>query len=204
MNMKMVWCTKYLKRCFKFSFCAGFLLLSSCVTMKYTVPDSIMGSGSLNEAQLTAFFYCQAPNVEKEKVERLASYYKEESAVEGVNSDVAFAQMCLETGFLQFGGLVTEDMHNFCGLGAVNEENRGVIFSDERIGVRAHIQHLKAYASIEPLQNECVDPRYRYVNPRGKALYIENLSGTWAADALYGEKLENILIRMYDFQRQKN
>ena len=35
----------------------------------------------------------------------------------GSNSDVAFAQMCLETGFLRFGGLVTMDMNNFCGLG---------------------------------------------------------------------------------------
>ena len=44
--------------------------------------------------------------------------YISEAHDEGINSDVAFAQMCLETGFLKFGGAVTEDMHNYCGLGA--------------------------------------------------------------------------------------
>jgi len=48
----------------------------------------------------------------------LASFYVAEGDAVGINSDVAFIHMCLETGFLRFGNLVTPDMHNYCGLGA--------------------------------------------------------------------------------------
>ncbi len=167
------------------------------------VPESIMGIGELSDKQLTAFFCRQVPDAKQERIARLAVYYREEAAREGVNSDIAFAQMCLETGFLRFGGAVTEDMHNFCGLGAVNKNTPGLSFIDERTGIRAHIQHLKAYASIEQLRQRCVDPRYRYVHPHGKAPDIHSLSGTWAADPLYGKKLENILMRMYTAQRKR-
>jgi len=156
-----------------------------------------MGTGNMNKEQLTHFFLTQAAEAEQAKVKRLAAYYIEESAIEGINADIAFVQMCLETGFLRFGGLVTAEMNNFCGLGAINEENRGLSFPDERTGVRAHIQHLKAYASTEPLRNPSVDPRYRYVNPKGKAPYIRDLAGTWASDPAYGHKIDQLLRRMY-------
>jgi N-acetylmuramoyl-L-alanine amidase len=156
-----------------------------------------MGKGIVTEEQLAAFFLGQAPEADAVKVARLAAYYVEEADAEGINSDIAFVQMCLETGFLQFGGLVTADMNNFCGLGAINEENRGLVFPDEQTGVRAHIQHLKAYASTEPLKKASVDPRYRYVNPKGKAPYIHNLAGTWASDPAYGHKIDQLLRRLY-------
>ena len=139
----------------------------------------------------------QNPKVDRAKVKRLAQFYIEEAETEGINSDIAFSQMCLETGFLRFGGLVTAEMNNFCGLGAINAENPGLAFPDEQTGVRAHIQHLKAYASAEPLNLPSVDPRYRYINPKGKAPYIYNLAGTWAADTAYGHKIDQLLRRMY-------
>lgn len=172
-------------------------LFFSCRTAPPPIPKYIMGSGLLNQNELASFFLTQAPEIEREKTVRLAGYYIEEAAAEGINSDIAFAQMCLETGFLRFGGLVTADMNNFCGLGAINQENRGLSFPDERTGVRAHIQHLKAYASAEPLKFPSVDPRYRYVNPKGKAPDIHSLAGTWAADTAYGHKIANLLRRMY-------
>ena len=127
----------------------------------------------------------------------LAALYIEECALEGVNSDVAFAQMCLETGFLRFGGLVTEDMNNFCGLGATDAAHPGLSFPDERMGVRAHVQHLKAYGSPEPLTGERVDPRYDLVVPKGKSATIWGLAGTWASDVDYGQKLADLLGSMY-------
>lgn len=39
-------------------------------------------------------------------------------------------------------------------------------------GVRAQIQHLKAYVTAEPLTGACVDSRYKYVE-KGCALYVE-------------------------------
>lgn len=160
-------------------------------------PELIMGRGLMSRQQLASFFMENNPGADIERVNLLASLYIEESAVEGVNSDVAFVQMCLETGFLRFGGLVTSSMNNFCGLGAVSTEQRGHCFPDERTGVRAHVQHLKAYGSTEPLVGELVDPRYGFVTPRGRSPGILGLSGTWAADRQYGAKIIELLERLY-------
>lgn len=179
-----------------------FLVLSvffsfSCRSVPLSIPNAIMGTGRMTKEQLVSFFLTQAQEINRNKIERITAYYIQESNIEGINADIAFAQMCLETGFLRFGELVTIEMNNFCGLGAINEENRGLSFPDERTGVRAHIQHLKAYASSTPLKRPSVDPRYHYVNPKGKAPYICNLAGTWAADPAYGRKIEHLLRRMY-------
>lgn len=162
-----------------------------------TPPELIMGRGLMAREQLIRFFMDNNPGADRERVALLADLYIEESVFEGVNPDVAFVQMCLETGFLRFGGLVTAEMNNFCGLGAVSTEQRGHCFPDERTGVRAHIQHLKAYASTDPLAGDLVDPRFGYVTPRGKSPTILGLSGTWAADRQYGAKLIELLDRLY-------
>ncbi|MBN1434799.1 glucosaminidase domain-containing protein, partial [Candidatus Fermentibacterales bacterium] len=147
--------------------------------------------------RLAEFVMENNPDADEDRVALLAVLYIEECAFEGVNSDVAFAQMCLETGFLRFGGLVTEDMCNFCGLGATDAAHPGLRFPDERTGVRAHVQHLKAYGSTEPLVGGQVDPRYELVVPKGKSPTIWGLAGTWASDSHYGEKLAEMLGRMY-------
>ncbi len=160
-------------------------------------PELIMGRGLMSRERLVEFFMENNPDADEERVALLASLYIEEGNAEGVNPDVAFIQMCLETGFLRFGGLVTRDMNNFCGLGAISVQQPGLFFPDERTGVRAHVQHLKAYGSTEPLVGELVDPRYQYVNPKGKSPDILGLSGTWAADRQYGAKLVELLERLY-------
>ena len=156
-----------------------------------------MGIGAISESRLVEYFLENNPDKDRAKVERMASLYMEESALEWVSSDVAFVQMCLETGFLNFGGLVNEGMNNFCGLGSIGPGQPGLAFPDERTGVRAHVQHLKAYGSMEPLVGELVDPRYKYVNPKGKSPTIFGLGGTWAADREYGDKLFGMLGRLY-------
>ncbi len=179
--------------------------LAGCVTVSVRSsgasnlppPCEIMGKGAMKADRLVAFFMAENPKADRAKVRRMARYYIEEASAEGVNPDVAFVQMCLETGFLRFGGLVTVDMNNFCGLGSIGPGQSGNRFSDERTGVRAHVQHLKAYATVEPLAQEQVDPRYRYVNPKGKAPTVQGLAGTWAADRAYGDKLEGLIGRLY-------
>ena len=147
---------------------------------------------------MAGFLLQSNTSADQDFVFSLSRLYIEEAAAEGVNHDIAFAQMCLETGFLRYGGLVTPDKNNFCGLGAIGPEQPGLSFPDPQTGVRAHIQHLKAYATEQPLNNETVDPRYRYVK-LGSSPAIHGLSGTWAADRGYSVKIENILIRLYDF-----
>ena len=164
-----------------------------------TVSLKIDSAGQKSAEQLAAFFMSKNPAGDRAKVERLAKLYVEEGAVEGVNSDLAFVQMCLETGYLRFGGLVTEDMNNFCGLGAMDAEHRGNVFETEQLGVRAHIQHLHAYGTTRELVNECIDNRYKYVKPRGKAPNVFGLAGTWASDKQYGEKLCKLLFSLSSF-----
>lgn len=159
-------------------------------------PERIMGTGAVPARRLESFLLGANPAAERAAVRELAAAYVEESAAEGVNHDVAFAQMCVETGFLKFGGLVTADMHNYCGLGSVGPGKSGERFPTARIGVRAHVQHLKAYASVEPLRGAVVDPRFRYVK-RGTAPTIAALSGTWAADPRYAQKIRDVVGRLY-------
>ncbi|MDR2617686.1 MAG: glucosaminidase domain-containing protein [Treponema sp.] len=162
------------------------------------VPEYIMGRGMVPARLLADFLISSNPKADRDFTEALAGLYVGEAGIEGVNHDIAFAQMCLETGFLSYGGLVTADMNNFCGLGAIGPERPGERFSDPLTGVRAHIQHLKGYATEEPLKQELVDPRYRWVR-YGSSPRISGLAGTWASDKRYAEKINNILERLYIF-----
>ena len=114
----------------------------------------------------------------------------------------ANAQAMMETGFLRFGGDVKKEQYNFAGLGATGGGNPGNSFSSIRIGIRAQIQHLKAYACDEELNQDCVDTRFDMVK-RCAAPYVEwlgqkeNPDGVgWAEGANYGEKLRKLLAEL--------
>jgi hypothetical protein len=173
----------------------------SCATTavkKGEPPKNIMGKGNVAPEKLAIFLLQNNPRTDGNFARILAKIYVEEAAFEGVNHDTAFSQMCLETGFLNYGGLVQPEWYNFCGLGAIGPQQPGLVFPDPRTGVRAHIQHLKGYATEEPLKGELVDPRYKYVK-KGSSPTIEGLAGTWAADRQYAVKINAILQRLYEF-----
>ncbi len=92
----------------------------------------------------------------------------EEATDEGVRADIAFSLMMLETNFLKSKYV---DQNNFGGLG-VFEGGAPASFDNVRLGIRAVVQHIKAYASTAPLVNECIDPRFEFVT-RGSAVYLE-------------------------------
>ena len=164
-------------------------------------PFFIMGIGEAAAEELALFLLSENSNAGREFAEALAAFYICEAGMEGINHDIAFAQMCLETGFLRFGGLVSPDMNNFCGLGSIGPGEPGLWFPSVELGVRAHIQHLKAYASEQPLAGDLVDPRYRFVR-RGSSPVLQGLSGTWAADIFYADKIEIILGRLFRFKAE--
>jgi len=174
------------------------------VVFKPQPPVNIMSGGMVPSETLALFLLQNNPAAASDYIYALAKIYVEEAAFEGVNHDIAFSQMCLETGFQRYGGLVTPDQYNFAGLGATGlpgpdgSPDKGLYFPDPRIGVRAQIQHLKAYASTEPLNGELVNPRFRFVQ-RGSSPTIEGLAGTWAADRQYAVKINDLLQRLYDF-----
>jgi hypothetical protein len=158
--------------------------------------EQLISNGNASELQLQLFLknnnesgIAQFPDLPK--------LYREEAMIEGINHDIAFCQMCLETGFLRFGTDIKPQQNNFAGLGGVGGGAEGASFSSARIGVRAHIQHLKAYASLEPLVQQEVDPRFRFVT-RGVAPLVHQLSGRWSADLDYGTKITAILRRLYE------
>ena len=112
-----------------------------------------------------------------------------EASYEGVRPEVLFAQVMVETGWLRFGGSVSADQCNFGGLGSTGNGVAGASFDSVGIGLRAQTQHLKAYASTDPLLGDCVDPRFSMVK-RGSAKYLTQLNGKWAVPGEgYGEHI---------------
>lgn len=136
-------------------------------------------------------------------INQFAQIFYEEAMAEGVRAEVAFTQCMKETGFLKYGGDVLPNQYNFAGLGATGAVN-GASFSNVRMGIRAQIQHLKAYASLDGLTNQCVDPRFNLVK-RGSAQYVEwlgikeNPNGYgWATSKSYGHdivSMVNVLLK---------
>ncbi|MGI6254229.1 MAG: N-acetylmuramoyl-L-alanine amidase [Acutalibacter sp.] len=141
----------------------------------------IMGTPTATAVQMA--LYCRSKNASPQltgcTLEELAQMFIEEGKVEGVRGDVAFAQSLKETGYFKYGGIVLPTQNNYAGIGALNGNATGqaATFPSPRIGVRAQIQHLKAYASKEPLKNECVDPRFHLVT-RGSAQFVEWLGAS--------------------------
>ena len=159
----------------------------------------IMGRAEATAEQMEAYLKAKNPEAAQSVFDMIPLYLSEGEA-EGVRGDIAFAQSCLETGnFEFFGSAVTLAQNNFCGMGVTGKGVKGNSFDTPQFGIRAQVQHLKAYASMEGLKNACVDPRFKYV-VRGCAQYVEwlgqkeNPDGKgWAAGAGYGEKILTIL-----------
>ena len=129
-------------------------------------------------------------------IEDFCTILYEEAEAEGVRAEVLFCQAMKETGWLQFGGVVDPSQCNFGGLGAVSSSVSGASFDDVRTGLRAQSQHLKAYASTDPLNNECVDPRFGFIT-RGSAPEITGLNGRWAIPGDgYGESILDMMYQL--------
>ena len=132
-----------------------------------------------------------------------ASIVYDEAVAEGVSPELVFVQAMKETGWLRFGGDVSVSQYNFSGIGAVGGGATGASFPDVRTGIRAQVQHLRAYAdssvTTASLANAVVDPRFTYVR-KGAAPVVEylgiqenpNRTG-WAAAKNYGYDLVSMM-----------
>lgn len=159
----------------------------------------ITGKATATAEQMQKYIRSKNPSVAQSVLDMVPQYIQE-GKTESIRGDIAFAQSCLETGNFTFkDSAVTLDQNNFCGMGVTANGMKGNSFPNSKTGIRAQIQHLKAYACTEPLQKECVDPRFNFVE-RGCAEYVEwlgiqeNPKGKgWAAGSGYGSKILNIL-----------
>lgn len=129
---------------------------------------------------------------------QFAQIVYEEAIAEGVKPEVVFTQCMKETAFLKYGGEVNPNQYNFAGIGATGSVH-GATFENVRMGIRAQVQHLKAYGSLDKLINQCVDPRFNLVS-RGSAKYVEwlgkkeNPTGSgWATSKNYGHDIVNMI-----------
>ena len=145
-----------------------------------------------------------------DSIEKLANIFYEEATAEGIDPAIAWCQTMKETNWLRYGGQVKIEQFNFAGIGATDGGAAGADFSSHgkngvRMGVRAQMQHLKAYAvkgiSKNDLKYECVDPRFKYVN-KGSAMYVEwlgineNPNGSgWATAPKYGYSIMNDYVK---------
>lgn len=168
---------------------------------------TIMGNTTVSLAQMTSLYeehgaeYPSASLKEggAESIDDFCTIILEEANAEGVRGEVVFVQAMLETGWLQYGGDSGISQFNFAGIGTTGGGVAGVSYPDVRTGIRAQVQHLKAYACDEELNQDCVDTRFDMV-ARGSAPYVEWLGqqenpngGGWAAGANYGAKLRKLL-----------
>lgn len=156
--------------------------------------DRLMSIGHTTATHLNDFLTANNPEA-LEKFPNVAEIYIEEAKAEDINHDLAFAQMCLETRFLTFGGAILPEFNNFASLG--DRQAEWAKFINLRLGIRAHIQQLKAYASTDLLVQECVAPRFELVK-HGIAPTMRQLSGRWSADGQYTIKIAAVLRRLYE------
>ncbi len=162
---------------------------------------SIAGEAVATAAQMVAYIKAKRPGVEQSVIDMIPLYISEGKA-EGIAGDVAFAQSCIETGNFAFPAetcAVTLAQNNFAMMGVTATFAKGESFATPQLGIRAQIQHLKAYANSEALVGACVDPRFKYV-ARGSAPYVEwlgqqeNPNGKgWAAAKGYGARILAVL-----------
>ena len=166
------------------------------VSGKTTVTASQMEKYFKDKGATYPAYYSKtdAPTLEK-----FCQIYVEEANAEGINGAIAFTQAMKETAWLKFGGDVKIEQNNFAGLGTTGGGVAGASFTTVREGIRAQIQHLKAYGSKDALKNECVDPRFSLVT-RGSAPYVEwlgqkeNPNGYgWATSEGYGIDIEKMV-----------
>ncbi|MBO4400274.1 MAG: glucosaminidase domain-containing protein [Selenomonadaceae bacterium] len=131
-------------------------------------------------------------------VEELVDFYYEEAEREGIRPDIALCQAIKETGTWNYGGDVVPEQNNYCGLGTTGGGVKGAYFETPQLGVRAQIQHLRAYTSTTPPQLEIVDPRYELIKkwrPQifGKIKTWTGLNGIWAVPGTrYGHEILNM------------
>lgn len=157
----------------------------------------VMGRGYLSKSTLQAFLQQNNPQALRTFPE-IIDLYLQEASIEGVNSDIAFTQALLETDFFRFGSTVQPTQNNFAALKEVGASEPAT-FPNVRIGVRAHIQMLKTYASAEPFAQESVTPRFRFI-ARGIAPQVEQLGAFYSADPLYARKIIATLKQLYQYQ----
>ena len=135
----------------------------------------------------------------------------------GINPVIMLAQVCVETGYFNFGGVLNASFHNTCGLkttkgGGDYEANAHMKFKSWEEGIQAHADHLGLYAGAKncpkysPNTKNYTNEKYKAngttLDPRhftylyGKYKTVESLAGTWATDKKYDKTLKKMMSKI--------
>ena len=165
---------------------------------QYGPSRNITDRGSLTRRGIIEYVIRQNPSVDRARLNSLIDTYICEAEIEGINHDIAIAQMLYTTNNLSNARMTTR---NYGGL-STNGIRWDGSFCDMDTGVRAHIQHLKGYASRAPLNRPCVDPRFQILanlGYRGTVRTFDDLYRRWTENSNYGNSIEVILHGLYRF-----
>jgi len=177
------------------------------------IPEDIMlRSGQytyLTRDAVVKYLSENSRGISTRDIRAIIEHYINESKTENINHDIAIAQMCYATQFLSdktlfnnmnYGGLITTGAK-------LNGKNWNGKFPRSRTGVRAHIQHLKGYASTSALKEAIVDPRFHLLaNMRGKGDTLHKISAYWVRNnpEKYENNIRDILEKLYRYQEGYN
>ncbi|HAX18383.1 MAG TPA: hypothetical protein DCY00_07310, partial [Actinobacteria bacterium] len=126
-----------------------------------------------------------------DRARRLADLYIRWGQAFNIRADIAWAQMCHETGFLEFTGVAKADWNNFAGVG-VTGPGAVVTFASEELGIIAHYAHLAWYVYPDHVNGYCsstYDPRHIGAHRFNGDSSINCLNGRWAPAADYANKI---------------
>jgi len=171
------------------------------------IPEDIMLSGD-QRTYLTrdavVKYLDNSSSVSTRDIRAIIDHYINESKRENINHDIAIAQMCYATNYLNNKTLFNNN--NFAGLITAGAKMYGKSWNGKfpegsKIGVKAHIQHLKGYASTVPPSPPIVDPRFNLL-PRGKGDTLQKLSKYWVKNnpEKYESEIKEILEKLYNYQ----
>jgi hypothetical protein len=164
-------------------------------------PIKIEGKGSLSQTVMVQYIMQQKCIISQRNLEALIDTYIKEAGKEGINHDLAIAQMCRTTNFLRSKNIM--QTHNYAGLAAT--PGWGGRFRSMEQGVIAHIQHLKGYTSNvrrSELKEPLADPRWEMLDRfRGTIHTLDDLSKKWSPynARVYENRIKTIIDEMRHF-----
>lgn len=167
-----------------------------------TSKTGMVGYIDVKTGQLVSLF-TKRESTKTDRAERLAPLYIKYGKMFNLRADIAWAQMCHETGFLEFTGDVRPGQNNFAGIGATGGVP-GNIFATEELGVIAHFAHLAWYYYPDHVNDYCsleYDPRHfenRHKEYTGD-ISLGFLNGRWAPSPVYTDKIIQFANEIYGF-----
>ncbi|MCB9558664.1 MAG: glucosaminidase domain-containing protein [Deltaproteobacteria bacterium] len=136
-------------------------------------------------------------------VRQVAQLYAQEAALESVNAYFAWAQMTYETDKMRWTRYVKANQCNFAGMkvggyAGGDAVNAFQSFASAQIGVRAHIQHIVAYATTKhesDLATPVVDNRFHDVKTvvTQPLNTVAQICRKWGTKATYCETIGELL-----------